>query len=189
MKARVFLIVGILFIVASILSYVRPWQAQSREEPIAWNITLAGADGEQKILTYDEITAMPTYVGHGGFFTTVGVINGPYEAKGVPLRDLCELVGGVTPSEIVMVSAADGYSTVFDYDQIMGNFITYSPQTLAEVPHGELEPILMYEQDGKSLSEESGKPLRIAVVGTDGLLTEGLYWTKWVTKIEIIKVN
>ncbi len=86
-----------------------------------------------------------------------------------------------------MVSAIDGYSTVFDYAQIMGGFITYNPTTLKEEPHGELKPILMYQQDGKPLSDDDGKPLRIAIVGKDGLLTEGSNWVKWVNKIEVLK--
>jgi DMSO/TMAO reductase YedYZ molybdopterin-dependent catalytic subunit len=188
MKVKLLLITGILLIAASVLVYTHPWQVKSGEDP-AWNLTLVGVDGEQKILTRDEITAMSAYTGHGGFFTTVGVVNGPYTARGIPLTDLCELVGGVTPSDIITIYAIDGYSTVLDYDHIMGNFITYNPQNLKEVPHGELKPILMYEQDGKPLSQENGKPLRIAVVGTDGLLVEGHYWTKWVNKIEVVEVN
>ena len=182
--ALVFLIVGIICIATAIVIYT--WGESHPEETITWDVTLIGSNGEQRILRYDEITTMPAYVGHGGFFTTVGVVNGPYEAKGVPLRDLCELVGGVKPSDIVMVSAADGYSAVFDYDQIMGSFITYSPENLKEVPHGELKPILMYELDGKPLSDDDGKTLRLAIVGRDALLTEGLYWVKWVNRIEVI---
>ena len=41
----------------------------------------------------------------GGFFTTTGVVHGPYEVKGVSIEDLCELVGGLGPSDGVLVSA------------------------------------------------------------------------------------
>jgi DMSO/TMAO reductase YedYZ molybdopterin-dependent catalytic subunit len=183
----VFLIVGIICIAMATVTYI--WGENRLGETITWNVTLIGSNSEQRILQYDEITAMPAYVGHGGFFTTVGVVNGPYEGKGVPLSDLCELVGGVTQSDIVMISAADGYSALFDYDQIMGDFITYNPENLKEVPHGELKLILMYKRDGKPLSDDDGKPLRLAVVGQDALLTEGLYWVKWVNRIEVMKVN
>jgi DMSO/TMAO reductase YedYZ molybdopterin-dependent catalytic subunit len=89
-----------------------------------------------------------------------------------------------------MVSAIDGYSSVFDYEQIMGGFITYSSEDLKETPHDELRTILMYEQDGKPVSHEDGKPLRIAVVGTKkGLLVEGSFWVKWVNRIEVLKTT
>jgi DMSO/TMAO reductase YedYZ molybdopterin-dependent catalytic subunit len=183
-KASVFLIVGIICIATAIVAYA--WSENHPEETITWNVTLIGSNSEQKILHYDEITAMPAYTGHGGFITSVGVVNGPYECKGVPLDDLCEVIGGVTPSDIVMIAAADGYSTVLDYDQLMGDFVTYNPESLREVPHGELKLILMYELNGKLLSDYDGKPLRLAVVGRDALLTEGVYWVKWVNRIEVI---
>jgi DMSO/TMAO reductase YedYZ molybdopterin-dependent catalytic subunit len=185
--ALICLTAGILCIAVASVTYA--WMETRPEEIVTWNVTLIGSNSEQRILQYNEITAMPAYAGHGGFFTSVGVVNGPYEGKGVPLSNLCELVGGVTPSDIVMISAVDGYSALFDYDQIMGGFITYNPENLREVPHGELKLILMYELDGKPLSDYNGRPLRLAVVGQDELLTEGLYWVKWVDRIEVIEVG
>jgi DMSO/TMAO reductase YedYZ molybdopterin-dependent catalytic subunit len=160
-----------------------------RESDISttWKVTLVGMNGQQKVLSFTEIKALNSYVGSGGFFTTTGVVNGPYQAKGITLAQLCSLVGGLQPSNLVKVSAADGYSTMLDYAQVNGNFITYDPANLKEKAHHELKPILMFEQDGQPLSADSGKPLRLAIVGQDGLLTEGLYWIKWINKIEIIQ--
>jgi len=186
MKALALFVIGTLLIVSSVLVYTHPWQGK---DSVVWNVMLDGADGQQKVLTYNEIKTMPAYSGKGGFFTTTGVVNGPFQVKGVPLIDLCNLVGGVTSSEAVMVSAKDGYSSIFDYDQLMGGLITYDPKTIKEVPHSELKIVLMYEQDGKPLSQDDGKPLRLAIIGTDGLLEEGNMWTKWITKIEVVKVN
>jgi DMSO/TMAO reductase YedYZ molybdopterin-dependent catalytic subunit len=71
----------------------------------------------------------------------------------------------------------------------MGDFITYDPKTMKEVPHGELKLVLMYELEGKPLSQDGGKPLRLAIIGKDGLLTEGNMWLKWVNRIEVMKVS
>ena len=182
--ALALLVVGIIFIGAAIFVYTG--QVSHSDVTANWQVTLIGSNGEQKTLSYAEIKTMVAYTGHGGFFTTTGVVNGPYEARGVPIEDLCALVGGLTPSDLVIVSAADGYSTMLDYDQVKGNFITYDLTTMKEVPHGELKPILMYEQDGASLTDDGGKPLRLAIVGPEGLLTEGLYWVKWINKIAVI---
>lgn len=153
------------------------------EERIDWNLTLIG-DCE-KVLSYDEIRAMPAYEGYGGFFSTVGIVNGPFKCKGVPLEELCDLVGGINTTNTVWISASDGYLMVFTYDQVMGDFIAYDPATMKEVPHRDMTVILMYEQDGTLLSEAMGGPLRIAIVSEDKRLTEGHYWVQWVDRIEI----
>ncbi len=153
------------------------------EERIDWNLTLIG-DGES-VFSYDEIRAMPSYEGHGGFFSTVGIVNGPFKCRGVPLKELCDLVGGINTTNTVWISAPDGYLMVFTYDQVKGDFITYDPATMKEVPHRGMTVILMYEQDGTLLSEAMGGPLRIAIVSEDEFLTEGHYWVQWVDRIEI----
>jgi DMSO/TMAO reductase YedYZ molybdopterin-dependent catalytic subunit len=181
------LTIGAICIIAAAVVYADPWGGNSSNENIKWNLTLVGIDHEQKILSYDEIKAMPYYEGRGGFFTTVGVINGPYKVRGVPVIDLCEMVGGMTSSDIVFVSAEDGYSAVFSYDQVTGNIDTYDPKTMTVIPHKELKLVLAYKLDGKPFSNENGKPLRLAAVGTDDFLTEGHYWVKWVNKLEVVR--
>ncbi|KAF5434940.1 Oxidoreductase molybdopterin binding domain-containing protein [Candidatus Methanophagaceae archaeon] len=161
--------------------YTHPFGAP--EEKINWNLTLIGT--AEKVVPFDELKVMPSYEGYGGFFSTVGMINGPFKCKGVPVEDLCALVGGINGSDTLWVSAQDGYMMVFTYDQIKGDFVTYEPATLKELPHSPLKVILAYEQDGALLSEDDGRPLRLAIVSEDKLLTEGHYWIKWVDKIAI----
>ncbi len=183
----ILLAIGVVLILAGVLTYVLI--GTNAEEPIDWDLTLIGKDGQQKVLSFDEIRDLPSEKARGGFFTTVGVVNGPYEVKGILLTDLCDLVGGVTPQDVVMVSAPDGYSMVFDYEQLHGDIETYDPATLHEVPHDELMVILTYEQDGKTLSHNDGRPLRMAVVGNADLLTEGHNWVKWVDRIEVMSLD
>ncbi|NMX22287.1 molybdopterin-binding oxidoreductase [ANME-1 cluster archaeon GoMg4] len=168
------------------VAYLNPFGAP--EETVDWNVTLIGSGGAGKVLTFDEIRAMPSYKGYGGFFTTVGIVNGPYKCKGVPLEDLCELVGGLDASNTVWVSAPDGYLMTFSYDQVNGDFRTYDPATFKEVPHEDLTLILMYEQDDAPLSDYDGRPLRLAIVSSSSseeFLTEGHSWVKWVNKMEV----
>lgn len=171
-------------VIAAIIAF-NPFAAPEEEE-IAWNLTLKGAGGEVAVLTFSELKALPATRGIGGFFTTVGIVNGPYRCKGVPVKDLCELVGGVALANTVWVSAPDGYLMVFSSEQLNGAFRTYDPTSFKEVPHEDLTLMLCYEQDGAPLSEYDGKPLRIAIVSTRGdYLTEGHYWVKWVDSIEV----
>jgi DMSO/TMAO reductase YedYZ molybdopterin-dependent catalytic subunit len=179
--------IGVVLVILASVLYIL--NQNSRKEPIEWELTLVGKNQQHRVLSYNEIRAMPSHKARGGFFTTVGVVNGPYEVIGVLVTDLCALVGGITSQDVVMTSAVDGYSMVFDYDQLSGNIPTYDPKTIHEVPHDELQVLLIYEQDGKPLSHDSGKPLRIAVVGNADLLTEGHWWVKWINKLEVISLK
>ncbi len=184
-RAMPIIIVGLLCIVAAILVYAHPWQHTSTEDT-NWNLTLVGSNGDQMVLSLGEIKVMTPSTGQGGFFTTTGVIYGPYDVRGVSIQDLCDLVGGLGALDIVLVSATDGYSAAFDYNEVEGAIPTYDPVTMKEVPHEDLRLILMYEQDGKPLSYDDGKPLRLAIAGDDRLLTEGFRWVKWVDRIEVV---
>jgi DMSO/TMAO reductase YedYZ molybdopterin-dependent catalytic subunit len=178
------LIAGIVLIASAAVYYF-----SDRAIPSDWDLTLVGKHGEQRVVSYGEIKELPSREARGGFFTTVGVVNGPYDVKGVLLRDICALVGGLDPDNLVSISAADGYSMVFDADQLAGDIETYDPVTLREVPHEELVVLLVYEQDGRPLSETDGRPLRLAVVGSEALLTEGHNWVKWVNRIEVVNLD
>ncbi len=187
-QPKIILVVGILLIAISVVAYLRPWQLLPDEVTRSWRLTLIGKDGEERVLTVKEIKSLPAYEGKGGFFSTVGVVCGPFSIKGVTLEELCNLVGGVAPNDAVMISAQDGYSAVFSYEQVMGDFVTYDAD-LREVPHDELKIVLIYQEDGKPLPRDAGRPLRLAVASPEkGLLTEGSHWVKWVNKVEILEM-
>ena len=187
-KGLVVLSLGLICMVAAVLVYVKPWSGSAAD--VEWNLTLIGPGGDNVTLSLEEVKALESTAAQGGFFTTTGVVHGPYDVKGVSIEDLCGVVGGLGPSDGVLVSAVDGYSAFFEHDEIEGNIPTalYDPETgnLKDVPHENLGLVLMYEQDGQALSDDDGKPLRLAVAGDDRLLTEGFRWVRWVDRIEII---
>lgn len=157
----------------------------SAYDDIDWQLTIIG--DEEIVLEFRELLDMDSCSGTSGFFTTVGVINGPFEIKGIPLLDICDLAGGVGPTEFVRVSAVDKYSMVLSYNQLNGQFITYDTG-LHEVENDGLIVALIYELDDKPLTEDMGSPLRLALIG-DNVLTEGMYWVKWINKIEILNFD
>jgi hypothetical protein len=75
---------------------------------------------------------------------------------------------------------------VYTYNQVQGkNFTCYSPTTGDEVqPTQPLTMILAYYRNGANLTSDEG-PLRLAIVGSQGLLTDGHFWIKMVTKLVI----
>ena len=164
------------------------WQqlsARDASQHVEWDLELVGRDGQQVTLSFDEVKSLPSVEARGGFFSTVGVVYGPYTVKGIPIETLCDMVGGMTETDVLFVAAQDGYSSVYDYDQVTGEIDTFSPEPLRLAPGGAIRFLLIYEQDGKPLSDEDGKPLRLAIVNPDDLITEGRWWVKWVNRIEI----
>ncbi len=180
-KAVAILCVGLLLIGAGFVTYFEPWN----QDKIEWNLRLIGREGQQVDLSYYDVKELQFSIGNGGFVTTAGIVYGPYVVKGVSIEDLCALVGGINTTDTILISAEDGYSILFDYDMIE-NIPTFDPDTMDEVPHERLGLIIFYEQDGEPLSSSDGKPLRLGVVGSEPLLTEGFYWVKWVNQVQVI---
>jgi DMSO/TMAO reductase YedYZ molybdopterin-dependent catalytic subunit len=177
------LIIGVVFIGSASAYYILGSVA---EEPINWEVKLIGSNGEQQVITYEEICRLPYQEASGGYLTTAGIVYGPYEVKGVLLQDMCDLVGGIPPNGFVSVSAPDGYSMALDYDQIYnGGFLMWDPETIHEVSAEHQVVLLTYEWDGKPITNNDGGPLRLAVVSEEPFLTEGHNWVKWVDEIEI----
>ena len=176
---------GLLLVAGALFVGLQQWAQRDQAEPVEWDLTLIGRDGQQVILPYDEVLSLPGVETSGGFFSSVGTVYGPYTVRGIRLDTLLDLVGGMTPSDVLLVAAKDGYSSVFDYGQLHGEIDTFEPDTLRLVPQGDVEFLVIFEQDGEPLSETDGKPLRLAVTNPDGLLTEGHWWVKWVNRLEI----
>jgi DMSO/TMAO reductase YedYZ molybdopterin-dependent catalytic subunit len=151
-----------------------------------WNLTLNGTT--EKVLTLSDLEALPAVIANGYAVSTTGIRFGPYICKGVDLRDLVALVGGIGEKDQVWVYAPDGYLWVFDAGQLDGKgFVTFN-ESLREVPSPPLKVILMYEQDGKPVTYDDGGPARIAIVSdSSGIVTEGSAWVKWVDRIEVHK--
>jgi hypothetical protein len=187
------LVIGIIAIVlvAAILIF---WQVYPILNPSSnytvklqpMNLTLVALNGTSLTLNESAIAKLESFTSRGGFKTSVGYLRGIGNYTGVSVVDLCDLVGGINSTCSLQVTASDGYSMVYTYNQIQGKNLTcYSPTTGDEVqPNQPLTMILAYYQNGANLTSDEG-PLRLAIVGSQGVLTDGHYWIKMVTKLEI----
>jgi DMSO/TMAO reductase YedYZ molybdopterin-dependent catalytic subunit len=150
--------------------------------------TLTIRSGDQSVtLAWEDIQGMPAYEGLGGLISSVGNVTPPSKYKGIPLEDLCGLVGGLTEANSVRVVASDGYAMTFSYDQVAsGDFDTYDPVTGENAPFdGKLWPVVAYEREGELLPEEEDGQFRLTVLGSPKLVTDGHWWIKWVETIEV----
>ncbi|NJE62238.1 ABC transporter substrate-binding protein [Thermococcus sp. 21S7] len=151
-------------------------------------LTLVGPSGE-KNLTLDELRKLPQVEGTGGYKTKLGSIKGVGTYKGVPLKELVNLVGGLSDEYSIRIVAADGYSIVVSHDFVTGRGIETMDQN-GNPTNGSVTPIIAYEFNGKPIEFElDGKvyPLQMAVIGKGGYITPGNTWVKAVVRIEVIK--
>ena len=156
----------------------------SEETKEATALTLVSGEKSRE-LSLSAVKAIPAIEGWAGRMRSTGEIEGPFNYKGAPLKDICDLAGGISSSNVVRVVAKDGYAMTLSYKQVTeGDFITYNTAG-KEIPHGKLEAVLAYEEEGKPLSVKSDGPLRLCIIGTDKQVTDGHWHIKWVERIEI----
>ena len=148
-------------------------------------LTITGKTGS-KVYTLAEIKALPAYTDHGGFKKSTGAIVGPYKYQGVKVVDLLSGTGGLEASDSLKITASDGYSMDYTYDQVQGKLTTYNKDTGGEeaVP-GPVNMVLAYAENDNPIPKENGGPLRIVFAGPDKPITDGHFWVKYISKIEV----
>jgi DMSO/TMAO reductase YedYZ molybdopterin-dependent catalytic subunit len=178
-----------ILVVAIAVWQFYPQAPEAPEEPSTnlpeLSVTLVALNGTEYPFDNTTLAELPSYEAQGGFVTSTGSIVGPYNCTGVKITTLCDLVGGLSNKTSLRVTAEDGYSIVFTYDQVQGDLLTFGPSTGDEATKSApLHMVLAYFVNGDPLPYNEG-PLRIVVLGSEGLLTEGHNWVKFVDKLEI----
>jgi hypothetical protein len=187
-------VAAILLIIIVVVAAIVVWQVLPvlQKTPSSNNnlpdltLTVVGFDGQQVVLHSADLAALTSFTGKGGTKSSAGDINSIGEYTGVPVLEICDLVGGINPDNTLTVSASDGYSMVYTYYQVHGkDFTTFDPVTGNEKQASKpLTLAVCYFANGSVLPPDVG-PLRMGILGEEGLLGEGHFWTYWVTKIEI----
>ena len=150
-------------------------------------LTLIGSEGQQKTLNKQDILSLESYTSQGALKTSGGLITDVGTYAGVPITTLLDLVGGITSDQKLNVLASDGYPMTYTYNQVVNgqDLRTYDPTTRDMVnATAPVKLVLVYYVDGVTLPEDKG-PLRIAILGSEGLATEGNLWTKKVIQLEV----
>src|SRR5208283_1068463 len=185
------LAIAVIIIVA--LAVVVSWQiyrqssnaTKSKVILPALKLTLIGANGQQKILNSNELAALKSITANGGYNETSTGLIYTGNLTGVPVLTLLNLVGGITSSENVTFTGSDGYQVAFTYQQVHGQEInTFDPTTGAAVqPTQPLTVIVAYYSNDTTIASGKG-PLTVAIVGPQGLYTNGYWWAYLLVKIE-----
>jgi hypothetical protein len=149
------------------------------------SLTIVGTSGTEVTLNEVDIGNMVPYESYGGYKNQLGNIKGMGNYTGVPLLALCNLVGGITANDSLLLTATDNYTATLTYSQVAnGDFVAYDNVTGQETVHNQtLTPILAYYFDKMNITDG---PLKLAIVGPEGLATSSSYWVKSVAEIQVL---
>ncbi|MFX0001398.1 MAG: molybdopterin-dependent oxidoreductase [Candidatus Hodarchaeota archaeon] len=131
-----------------------------------WSLTIDGHVNNSLTFMYSNLTSLPSKE----VFATLQCVDGPYGTaiwKGIPIKNLLDLVQVKTGALDVIFYAADDYSSSLTIEEVSVDNI-----------------LLAYEMNGEILPVEQGFPVR--VVAPNHL---GYKWVKWVVRIEIVNYD
>ena len=155
-------------------------------------LKLIGTNGGH-VLTMADLKALPVTEGMGGIKSSTGAITLPEKYTGVSLKDIIAHLNLPFDSTMgVTLTASDGYSMTFSFDQVMnGAFTAYDPALGNELKtHDPLTAIIAYAKDGQPLNTADEGPLRLVVVSAKNNEVVDGHWTvKWVNQVEVKPVG
>ena len=122
-------------------------------------VQIIGKDGSSLNITYEELMLMNLMEGDSSYENLYGNIAGQGHYKGILVRDLLELVGGMTEGDLLTVTSSDGYAQEFGY-------LNAYPDTSWLGLQGEM--VVSVELDGVLAPTWTEGP-RIAMLPEDGL--------------------
>jgi hypothetical protein len=153
---------------------------------------LSGPTGMQSF-TMEQLQALPATEGQGGWMSSTGKITVPALYRGVALKDLAPILGiDLDASMGMTLTAEDGYSMTFSFDQITnGAFTAYDPATGKEMPeHDPLTAIVAFAREGQPLDPKEEGTLRIQVISAkNNQVVDGHWSIKWVAKAEVVPIG
>ena len=161
-------------------------------EPTGTVLKLIGTNGGHALRMAD-LKSLPVTKGMGGIKSSTGKITIPEEYTGISLKDLIAKFN--IPFDATMgvtLTAEDGYSMTFSYDQVMnGSFTAYDPALGNELKnHDPLTAILAYAKNGQPLNTAEEGTLRLAIVSEKNNEVVDGHWTvKWVNQVEVKPVG
>jgi hypothetical protein len=153
-------------------------------------LTITGIGGTQVTLTGADIASLPSITAAGGY-NSHGTIKGVGNYTGITVLSLCNMVGGLPNGNcFVRITGSDTYTKEFTYEQLVNgtSFGCYDPVTYNETTATQpLTLLVAYACDGQPLPSGQG-PLKLTIVGPEGMLTISSLWVKDTAQIDIFQL-
>lgn len=195
-KKRILLIntLAFLFIISVTVGCMEESKKTNGKEESSVLLTLIFGDFQTNY-TLEEIEALDTYTGTGGYIKTKllpdsVVISYMTEYTGVRITTLLEEIPSIPDNYNLSIVSSDGWKVTYTKNETLG-FVDVYNETGEIISNDTAVMILAYKEDGAYYSEidpenETG-PLRIAFVN-DNVITSSNLWSKMVVSIEIISL-
>jgi len=149
------------------------------------NLTLVALNGTPLTINETRLSNLPAIRAYGGILNSLGIPQDAGNYTGILVTTLCNLVGGLNNETSLLITASDNYTIRLNYLQLSGNWTTFDNSTGQLVNQTQpLTPIIAYYYNDANLTSDMA-PLQLAIVGPEGLLTQGKYWVHFVVSIEI----
>jgi len=129
-----------------------------------WLLPIEGEIENPIVFTYENLTSLPTLTVNATLRSVSGN-SGRAEWRGVPLKDVLEMVRPTENAFDVVFYAADNYS---------------SSITLKEIESSDI--LLVFEMNKETLPASQGFPLRVVAPSY-----YGYKWVKWLVRIDIVE--
>jgi hypothetical protein len=148
---------------------------------------------EQTNYTLEELEALDSYTGMGGYRTSFPSIKGQGNYTGVPIATLVEQTASNIENYSIIVTSNDGEQTenkTYNYSLVLGNVDIYNPNNSSDpTPIGNdgLTMVLTYKYEGDYLNESKEGKLKITFLDESGSITSSGLWWKYVISIEIVE--
>jgi hypothetical protein len=111
------------------------------------------------------------------------IIEGPFEFIGVRITTLLEEIENIPENYEIIVTSNDNINFKYNLSQIYGEVTIYN-ETGDIIAGKGAEMILAYKQDGKYITDEDYRPLRLIFANEN--ITGSNIWARMVNSIEII---
>jgi hypothetical protein len=148
---------------------------------------------EQTNYTLEELEALDSYTGMGGYRTSFPSIKGQGNYTGVPITTLVELTADNIENYSIIATANDGEkieNTTYTYSELLGNVDIYNPDNASDstpIGNGGLTMVLAYKYEGNYLNESKDGKIKITFLDESGSITSSGLWWKYVVSIEIVE--
>ncbi len=134
--------------------------------------------------TLDDLTALPSITGQGGYKKSSGTISGPYTYTGVAISEILDSIPSLPATYTIRAKARDGYTLSYSMQEMNGHVMVYN-ETGVEIGTGNLTMMIAYKQNNAYMNENTNGPLRIAFVDTEPAITNSGLWLSSLSEIEI----